>query len=547
MLNEYIYCPRLAYLEWVQGEFADSADTIRGRFTHRRVDQPTLAERLGPVGNPKTHVVDAAYLSATVAGLVAKLDRVEISGLKAVPVDFKKGSKPSRDIGVWDADRVQLCAQGIILEENGYTVDHGIAYYAASRKRVPVEFDAELRKMTIDAAHGIRRMAESRTIPPPLEDSPKCPGCSLVGICLPDETDYLHHDDGEPVPEPAPRKILPSADESLPLYIQTQGLSVGKSHGVLTVKQHGKVIKEIPIHEISSISLFGGVQISTQAMQTLCYRNVPICFFSHGGWFYGVTRGLGHKNIELRIAQYHGVDNQDISLRLARAWVADKIRNSRTLLRRNSADFPPDLAQAMNTEAKRAETADSKEVLLGIEGTAARIYFSNFHRMLKARDRDGQFVFGFEHRNRRPPRDPVNALLSFAYSLLTKTWMVTVQSVGFDPYLGFYHALRYGRPALALDMMEPFRSLVADSAVLFAINNGVVRANDFVTRINAVSLKENARSRFIATFEKRLTQTITHPVFGYKISYRQLFEVQARLLGRYLFNEIDAVPRFVTR
>ena len=155
--------------------------------------------------------------------------------------------------------------------------------------------------------------------------------------------------------------------------------------------------------------------------------------------------------------------------------------------------------------------------------------------------------FDFNGRNRRPPRDPVNALLSFAYAMLTREWTVTLSAVGLDPYRGFYHQMRFARPALALDMMEPFRPLVADSAVIMAINNGEVKPEDFIVASTGCNLKATGRKRFIAAFERRMSQEVTHPVFNYRISYRRLFEVQARLLSRYLTGEIPRYPTFVTR
>jgi CRISPR-associated endonuclease Cas1 len=165
--------------------------------------------------------------------------------------------------------------------------------------------------------------------------------------------------------------------------------------------------------------------------------------------------------------------------------------------------------------------------------------------MLK--NRDEALRFDFKGRNRRPPRDPVNAMLSLAYAMLAREWTATVQAVGLDPYLGFFHQPRYGRPALALDLMEEFRPLIADSVVLTAINNGEVRVVDFLERMGAVAFTPEGRRRFIETYERRMGQEITHPVFGYQISYRRVLEVQARLLGRYLVGEIPEYPAFTTR
>ena len=156
-------------------------------------------------------------------------------------------------------------------------------------------------------------------------------------------------------------------------------------------------------------------------------------------------------------------------------------------------------------------------------------------------------AFEFTARNRRPPRDPVNALLSFLYAMLTKDLVVTLVGVGFDPYLGFYHQPRYGRPALALDLMEEFRPLVADSVALGLINNGELRPSDFITRVGAVALTESGRRRVLDAYERRLDLLVTHPRFGYAISYRRIFEVQVRLLARFLMGETASYPAFCTR
>src|SRR5262249_36047073 len=155
--------------------------------------------------------------------------------------------------------------------------------------------------------------------------------------------------------------------------------------------------------------------------------------------------------------------------------------------------------------------------------------------------------FAFEKRSRRPPGDPVNAMLSLGYALLTRTWLTVLSAVGFDPYLGFYHKPRFGRPALALDIIEPFRPILADSAVIQVINNGEVKTDGFVASGPSVNLKPHARRAFMAAYERRLDQEVTHPMFGYRVSIRHLLEVQARLLARHLEGEIDEYPHYLGR
>jgi CRISPR-associated endonuclease Cas1 len=225
--------------------------------------------------------------------------------------------------------------------------------------------------------------------------------------------------------------------------------------------------------------------------------------------------------------------------------VAAKIANARVLLRRNG-EPGQDVLDAMAAAARQADETDNAETLLAVEGLGARLYFSAFDTMLKEGKALGE-RFDFEGRTRRPPTDPVNALLSFAYTLLAKDWTVMLESVGFDPMMGYYHKPRYGRPALALDLMEPFRPVIADSVAISALNNGEVGAEDFYEREGGVLLKPEARKRFVGAYERRLMQEIQHPLFGYAATYRRIFEIQARLLGRLLFGEIPTYPSFKVR
>lgn len=547
MLNEFTYCPRLAYLEWVQGEFTDNAETLDGRFHHRRVDVVPKRERSADTVDvaSEDHIHERSiWLSSERLGLTAKIDLVEGGGGAVAPVDYKRGKRPHVEKGAWEPERVQLCAQGLILRDNGFECDGGFLYFVGSRERVTVSFDAELIDRTLRLIEQLRHVAREGQIPPPLVDSPKCPRCSLVGICLPDEVGWLG---GAPQAHEAGtlRRLVPLRDDALPLYVQQPGARVGKDGECLTVKDRDQVVAEARLAETSQLVLFGSVQVSTQAVQELCKRGIPVSYLSTGGWFYGLTTGMAHRNIELRRRQFAAAADAHQCLVLARRFVQAKIANCRTLLRRNHAAPDESVLSALKFDGRQAGEAESLGELLGREGTAARRYFSEFGGMLK--DTHGVGRFDFEGRNRRPPRDPVNAMLSLAYAMLTREWTVTLHSIGLDPYLGFYHQPRYGRPALALDLMEEFRPLIADSVVLTAINNGEVQAGDWIERLGSVSLTPEGRRRFIEVYERRMSQEITHPVFGYQISYRRVLEVQARLLGRYLAGEIPEYPSFTTR
>ena len=551
MVNEYVYCPRLAYLEWVQGEWAESADTVAGAHAHRRVDREDrplpAAEALGEAERLRTRAVT---LSSRRLGLVARIDLVESDGESVVPVDYKRGKRPHVVAGAYEPERVQLCVQGLLLEENGYRCTEGVLYFAESRERVRVVFDEELRAATRGAIGGLRLVAVGGRIPPPLRDSPKCPRCSLVGICLPDEVNHFHRTGG------APRPIAVRRDEMLPLYVQANNARLAKKGETITITEEDGPTTTARLIDVSQVVLMGNVRMTTPCLHELMRREIPVTWHSYGGWFLGHTVGLGHKNVELREAQYRASFTSAVSLSVARSLVAAKVRNARTMMRRNWRGEEQAREQVLTTLrrlADRTRHARGLDTLLGLEGEAAAVYFRAFAGLLRANEAEGTEgtaplpAFRFDRRNRRPPTDPVNALLSFSYAMLTRTFTVTLSAVGFDVYRGFYHQPRYGRPALALDLMEPFRPIVADSTVLQAINNGEVRVDDFLHGGAGTALKPAGRKRFIAAFERRLSQETTHPIFGYRLSMRRLIEVQGRLFGRFLMGEIKEYPHYLPR
>jgi CRISPR-associated protein Cas1 len=463
-----------------------------------------------------------------------------------------------------------MCLQALILRENGYRCDEAEVYYRQTRQRVKVLITDSLIARSELAVQDARRVEGFPFAPPPLIDSPKCPGCSLSAICLPDETHCCQtpssnlpggkqSKDTRDTVDRAFTVRLPATprDDLKPLYLNTQGLAVGKKSEMLEVKENGKVIQQIRIRDLNQVSLFGNIQISTQAMQSLLELDVPLVMHSQHGYFYGMLQGTGLKNILLRRQQFRLADQEDWCLSIAKQLVIGKIRNQRTLLMRNHVSPPESAVTDLKIYASRVDSAQSSEELLGIEGAAARVYFQNFSGMLKPGDEPldplaaiseaPRYNFDFHKRNRRPPRDPVNALLSLAYSMLAKDLTIVAASVGFDPYLGFYHCPRPGRPALALDLMEPFRPLIAESAVLSAINNRMVYPEHFFPAGNGVTLTDSGRKAFFRAYEQRMDQLVTHPLFDYRVSYRRLLEIQTRLLGRVVSGELKEYPVFVTR
>lgn len=534
-LSEFEYCQRAFYLEWVQARFEDNADTVEGRYVHRAVDSG--GGRIdSPDADDPVRQARSVMLGSQRLGLIAKADIIEASDGAVVPVEVKRGRPPAHG-PAWSPQLAQICAIGLVLRDNGYECSEGEIYFAESRERVKIPFDDQLVGMTLGLIEEIRKVAASPDPPPPLVDSPKCPRCSMVGICLPDETNLIAGRSVKP-----PRRLTPRDSAARPLYVTEQGARIGIREGRVTVFLKKEKIDEVRLLDVSQVAVYGNVQVSSQLMRAVFREEVPVCWFSYGGWFQGIAHGLPSKHVDLRRRQV--AIAAQAGLPIAQRMVEGKIRNSRTFLMRNCRAEMKSVLDQLKGLATQALQAQSIESLLGIEGTAARLYFSRFADMLR---NDELGVFNFKGRNRRPPRDPVNCMLSFAYSLLTKDLTATVFAVGFDPYLGVYHRPRFGRPALALDLAEEFRPLVAESVVVNAVNNGVIGASDFIVRAQGVTLTQAGRRSFIAVYERRLEQEVTHPVYGYKISYRRVIEVQARMLGAYLLGEIPDYVPFMTR
>jgi CRISPR-associated protein Cas1 len=568
MVNEFVYCPRLFYYEWVEGVFCESVDTVEGSAQHKRVDKEGRGLPDAP-DLPEDRIHSrSVMLSSERYRVIAKMDLVEAEGGIVTPVDYKHGKPREQSDGLelWPTDRVQLAVQGLVLREAGYRCDEAVVYYVGTRQRVRVTLDEAVMAEAVRAIDAAWAAARAGLIPPALVDSPKCPGCSLVSICLPDEVNRLVRLEPEPAQltlfsageDRAPRKppamevrrLVSARDDRKPVYLNTQGLRVGISAGVLQVKDRDKLVQDIRLPEICQFNVMGNIQVTTQATQALCSADIPICYFSQGGWFYGITQGLCTKNIFLRQMQYSMSAEPWFCRKLARQLTAGKIRNQRTMLLRNHIEPDPRVLGQMKEMAERAQECGSMEELLGLEGNAARLYFGSFNGMLKAEmDEETPAIFRLEFstRNRRPPRDAVNAALSLGYSMLAKDFTVACYAVGFDPMLGYYHQPRFGRPSLALDLMEPFRPLVVDSAVVSAINNRMIAPEHFIQTGGSVGLRPEGRKAFFRAYELRMDTLVTHPLFDYRVSYRRLLEIQARLLAKVLQGEIGEYPVFVTR
>jgi CRISP-associated protein Cas1 len=404
---------------------------------------------------------------------------------------------------------------------------------------VPVEPTPELVARTVEIDAEARATTARLAPPPPLRHSPKCPRCSLAGICLPDETNVLTgHNEGRT------RRLMAASPDAVPLYVTEPGAVVGLDGGRLVVTKRRAPLASMRLIDVLHVCAYGNVQVTAQALRSMFDRDVDVFHYSYGGWLLGVTTGLPSKNVMLRIRQSTTAARGELDA--PRRMIAGKIRNCRVLLRRNGGEPAARVVAQLASLAQAAEQAESAPELLGIEGAAARLYFEAFPTLVsRSASLPGPGFTGL--RNRRPPTDAVNCLLSFCYGLLTKELMAACMAVGFDPYVGLLHRPRFGRPALALDLAEEFRPLLADSTVLTLINNREISPFDFLVRAGAVALTAAGRRSVIGAWERRMGTEIRHPLFGYTVSYRRAVELQARILAAHLGGELARYEPLVTR
>jgi CRISPR-associated protein Cas1 len=330
------------------------------------------------------------------------------------------------------------------------------------------------------------------------------------------------------------------------LYVTQQDAVLRKTDERLKVTQNGTTLLDVPMIKVSSIVLFGRVTVTAATVQALLEHQIALCYLSQHGRYVGRIEPALSKNSLLRAAQYRAAFNPATTLTLARHMVRGKLSNMRVFLQRaNRGLDDPALTQAverLKMQLLAVDAADSTDQLRGMEGAGSAVYFGVFANLIKAEG------MSFTKRVRRPPTDPVNALLSFGYALLANDLHSAVNTVGFDPYQGYLHVGHYGRPSLALDLMEEFRPLIADSVVLLCLNKRIIGPEDFTVELgNVCRLSEAARKKFLVQYEERKNTEIQHPIFDYKVTYQRCFELQARLLAKYLQGEIAEYPPLITR
>ena len=508
-LHALAYCPRLFYLENVEGQRIANAKVYAGREVHS-----ALKQRYG----------ESMEVASARLGLRGRVDffRSEEEGL--IPVEVKRGKARRTAIGLagWASDVLQVAAYAMLLEDSvGTSVRHARIHYVADGAWVRVVVTDELRKDVGTAVAEARRLSASSIRPPVAENENLCRHCSLSRVCLPDE---------ERLPDS--RKLpAPPDDDRQVVHITNPGSRVGKTGLCLRVRAADGSVTDLPIAQVHSVVLHGNVQLTSQAIRLCAQRGVGVHWLTGRGRYLGsLAASLG--NPTRRIRQYSALLDPDTRLRLALALVSARIWNQYRYLMRASrgrkqlrADVEPFLRE-LRTAIRRVNRQSGVDSIRGIEGAAARAYHGGLRKLIKPPE------FASERRTRRPARDPFNALLNYSYSLLLARIANAVLACGLDPHLGFYHTDRSAAPPLMLDLMELFRVPLCDMPILGAVNRRTWRVSDFDCSDLGVRLSRNVRTRVVELFEQRLDATWKHPATRHPLPYRKVIELEVQLLEK---------------
>jgi CRISP-associated protein Cas1 len=331
------------------------------------------------------------------------------------------------------------------------------------------------------------------------------------------------------------------------IYINQDDVYIGKVDERLKVTAAKETLLDVPLIKIDGVVVLGRATVSPAAMVELLQRGIPLSFLTTTGRYLGRMEPELTKNIFVRKAQWQAAGESEQALHVVRGFIRGKLKNYRTALlraQREHADL--DLSDGIGRLERALLPIDKYESidgLRGLEGAGSAAYFGCFDRLIRTEG------FTFEARRRRPPTDPVNSLLSLGYAILRHDLQSALNIVGFDPYLGYLHTERYGRPSLSLDVMEEFRPLVVDAVVLSSINCKRLAPEDFVKEpiSGAVSLTDEKRRDFLRLYEQKKQSQFKHPVMGRQCTYQEAFEIQARLLAKYLMGQIDQYPPLVLK
>lgn len=531
-LHAMAYCERLFFLEEVEEIRVADAAVFAGRRLHQELEEPEDVVTL--------------TLEDQDLGIRGRLDAVRRRDGIQYPIEHKRGrSHKDRDGShhAWRSDRIQALAYAMLLERHSErSVAEARVRYHASGKTVRIPLTDEGRAEVRAAVVRARELRQSTDRPPVTQDERKCIRCSLAPVCLPEESRLIDVEpDGEtdgqtrPADERTPLRLYPPDTERRSLHIVEHRARVGRSGDGLSVTRPEGEKQRFGAREVSDVVIHGHAQITTQALRLCAKDGIPVHFVTTSGAHLG-TFGQRPNAVQRRIRQYRGLSDPQSALAYARQLIGAKLElQLRHVLRssRKQSELRERVASAlddMRVAIKGAARATSRESVMGYEGAGARAYFQALANLVHP-DAGAEMVPN--GRTRRPPRDPFNALLSFAYTLLYRDMVSAIMRVGLEPAFGFLHQPRSSSLPLALDLMELFRVPVVDMAVLGAVNRRMFDPEQhFVRTGQQVWLSDEGRRRLIAVYEQRKHTEHRHPAIGYTLSYARMMELEVRLLEK---------------
>ena len=529
-LHALAYCERLFYLEEVENVRVADERVYAGRRLHVELEREEDEEEWLTLD-----------LESEQWGLKGRIDCVRRRDGQIVPYEHKRGRSARGADGksaAWPSDRVQIIAYAALVEEQtGRVVSEGRVRYHADNVLVHVPFDETARAELERAIARARELQATVERPPVAENERLCVKCSLAPVCLPEEARLgvaVTSDDSQ-LSGRTTLRLFPSDDDRRTLHVITQGARVGRKGDRLEVSAPEDAPQLHPVHEVGQVVLHGFAQITTQALRLCAEQEVGVHWVTGGGRYMGAwSAGMG--SVQRRIRQYRALTDPELCLKLARRLAEARVRGQLSFLLRASREAGRDVREVRDaiggmrkllSPMSRAASIDS---LRGFEGGAGAHYFGALPHLVVPEAGEAMRPDG---RNRRPPRDRCNALLSYGYALLLKDVTNAILAVGLDPALGFYHQPRSQAHPLALDLMELFRVPLVDLPVIASINRRQWdEQEDFQIAGQQVWLSESGRKKFIGIYERRKADRWKHPVIGHSLSYSRLLELEARLLEK---------------
>ncbi len=516
LVAHHVFCPRRAWLE-AHGERTDTAQTATGAVDHAAVDDPATSR------STRLRAVD---VRSRELGIRGRCDSIEIDNESGDATIVEHKSAPlRRQAEVTKPQAVQLALQAHCLREAGQRVAGASVWFTTPRTRVAVPLTAKLDALAVREVHQTRRVLQRSAPPSPLEDDARCRLCSHVSVCLPDE-----HRQRVPA-----RRIAIADPLGRVLHLTTPGSRASLRRGRIEVSTPDGARAEVPLGQVAGLVVHGNADVSSALLREILARGYPIVWCSWSGRVVGWATPADGPNGDARGPQHQLT--REARLKAARAMISGKIYNERHIMRRHSLDGRDTLADL----ATRAQQASSPSELLGLEGAAASVYFGALPSAMRPA------WVAFTGRSGRPATDEVNAALNVAYGLLVADVLQAVVACGLDPSGGALHSAGRNKPALALDLMEELRPAVAESAVLWAINNGELRHGHFRRDLDAVRMTAPGRKALIQTYERRVASEFMHPIFGYRVTWRRAMEIQARMYLAYVLGARDDYKPIVLR